>query len=99
MNIKGHGHSLTFVEGHSESTFSNFFSLETAKPIEAKFYVEPPWDERMKKSTNSLCRITKMAASPYMLKTFKIFWHQKAHDIETWYAALVTRVSPNLFNG
>ena len=37
MNIRGQGHSLTFVEGHSDSTFSNFFSLETAKPIEAKF--------------------------------------------------------------
>ena len=24
MNIKGQGHSLTFVKGHSDSTFSNF---------------------------------------------------------------------------
>ena len=38
-NIKGQSHSLTFVQGHSDSTFSNFFSLETAKPIEAKLYV------------------------------------------------------------
>ena len=36
MNIKGQGHSLTFVLGHSDPTFSNFFSLETAKPIGAK---------------------------------------------------------------
>ena len=41
INIKGH--SLTLVQGHSDSTFSNFFFLETARPIEAKFYVEPPW--------------------------------------------------------
>ena len=27
-----------------DSTFSNFFFLETAWPIEAKFYVEPQWD-------------------------------------------------------
>ena len=44
MNINGQGHSLTLVHGHTYSTFSNFFFLETARPIEAKFYVEPPWD-------------------------------------------------------
>ena len=47
MNIKGQGHSLTLFQGHSDSTFS-FFFLETALPIEAKFYVEPPWDRGMK---------------------------------------------------
>ena len=62
MNIKGQGHSLTFVQGHSDWTFSNFFSLETARPIETKFHVEPPWDGVMKVNTNGLCRITKMAA-------------------------------------
>ena len=41
MNIKGQGHSLTLVQAHSDSTFSNFFSWETAMPIEAKFHVEP----------------------------------------------------------
>ena len=25
-------------------TFSSFFSLETARLIEAKFHVDPPWD-------------------------------------------------------
>ena len=44
MNIKGQGHSLALVQGHSYSTFSNFFSLETAGTIEAKVYVEPLWD-------------------------------------------------------
>ena len=42
--IKCQGRSLTLVQGHSDSTFSNFFSLETAKLIEAKFHVEPPRD-------------------------------------------------------
>ena len=37
MNIKGQGHSLTMAQGHSDSTFSNFFFLETAWVIEAKF--------------------------------------------------------------
>ena len=46
MNIKGQGHSLTFVQGHSDWTFSNFFCSETARPIEAKFLMELPWDVR-----------------------------------------------------
>ena len=42
MNIKGQCHSLTFVQGHSDSTFSNFFCSENARPIEANFHMEPP---------------------------------------------------------
>ena len=48
MNIKGHGHSVTLIQGHSDSTFVNFFSLETAWPIEANFHVESPWDRETK---------------------------------------------------
>ena len=44
MNIKGQGHSLTFIQGHSDSTFSNFFCSETARLIETKFHMEPAWD-------------------------------------------------------
>ena len=44
MNIKGQGHWLTLDQGYSDSTFSTFFSWETARPIEAKFHVGPPWD-------------------------------------------------------
>ena len=40
------GHALTLVQGHSDSTLSNF--LETAWPIEAKFHMEPPWDGERK---------------------------------------------------
>ena len=29
--------TVKLVQGHSGSTLANFFSLETAKPIEAKF--------------------------------------------------------------
>ena len=38
------GHLLQVVQGHSDSTFSNIVSSETARPIEAKFYMKPPWD-------------------------------------------------------
>ena len=48
MNIKGQGISLTLVQGHSYLTFSNFFALETARPIDAKPHVDPPWDEGTK---------------------------------------------------
>ena len=36
MNIKSQGHLLTLVQGHSDS---DFFSLETAGLIEAKFHM------------------------------------------------------------
>ena len=65
MYMKGQGHSLTFVEGHLDSTFSNFFS---ARLIEAKSYVESPWEEGMKVNTNGLCHMTKMATIPIYVK-------------------------------
>ena len=45
-------------------TFSNVFSSETAWPIKAKFYVEPPWEEGMKVYINGLGHVTKVAAMP-----------------------------------
>ena len=70
MNIKGQGHSLTLVQGHSDSTFS-FFFLETAWPVEAKFYVEPPWDGGTKVWSNGLYHLTKLAAMPIYGKNIK----------------------------
>ena len=64
MTINGRGHSLTLVQSHSDSTFSNFFSWETAKPIEAKFYVEPQWNSVTKVCSNGLGHTTKMADMP-----------------------------------
>ena len=72
MNIKGQGHSLTLIQGHSDSTFSNFFFLETAWPIEDKFYVEPPWDGRRKVCSTGPSHMTKMAAMPIYDKNLKI---------------------------
>ena len=62
MNINGQGHSLTLDQSHSDSTFLNIFSLETAGPIEARFHVEPPWDEGMKACLNGPGHMTSMAA-------------------------------------
>ena len=61
MNIKCQGHSLTLVQGHLDSTFSNFFFLETVWPTEAKFYVEPPLDGGMEIWSKGLGHMTKMA--------------------------------------
>ena len=44
-------------------TISNFFS-ETAWPIKAKFYVEPPWVGGTKVCSRHLSHMTKMAATP-----------------------------------
>ena len=79
MNIKGQGrslilvqgHSLTLVQGHSDSTFSNFFFLESAWPIEAKLYIEPPWDGRMQVYTTGPSHVTKMAVMPIYGKNLK----------------------------
>ena len=71
MNVKGQGHSLTLVQGHSDSTFSNFFSLETTRPIEAKFHVDPPWNGGTKVCSNSPGHMTKMAAIPIYGKNIK----------------------------
>ena len=71
MNIKGQGHSLTLVQGHSDSTFSNFFLLEIACPIEAKFYVELPWDGGTKIWSNGLGHMTKMVTMPIYSKNLK----------------------------
>ena len=71
MDIKDPGHSLTLVQGHSDSTFSNLFSLETARLIEANFHVGPPWDRGMKICSNGPGHMTKMATMPiYGKKNF-----------------------------
>ena len=95
MNIKGQGHSFTMVQGLSDSTFSNFFSLESAKPIQTKFRMERLWDGGMKVNINGLCHMTKKAAMSIYGKN--LLWNQKFDDLETWYVALVIRVLPNWF--
>ena len=52
-------------------TFSNFIFSETAWPIEAKFYVEPPWEGETKVYINSPGHMTKMAAMPIYGKNLK----------------------------
>ena len=69
MNIKGQGYPFTLVQCHSYSTFSTFFSLETAWSIEARFHVEPQWDAGTKVCSNNPGHMTNMAAMPIYSKT------------------------------
>ena len=71
MNIKGQGYSLTLVQGHSDSTFSNFFSWKTVVPIEAKFHVELKRDRGTKVCSNGLGHMTKVAAMSTYGKNMK----------------------------
>ena len=90
MNIKGQGHSLTLVLGHSDSIFPNFFSLETTRLIEANFMRSLFWMGGTKACSNGPGHMTKIwPPCPYMVKTFKnlLRWNRKAGDLETWYAA------------
>ena len=46
----------------------NIFSSETAWPIKAKLYVEPPWEGGTKVYINGPGHMTKMAAMPIYCK-------------------------------
>ena len=63
---------------------SNIFSSETAGPIEAKFYVEPPWVGGTKVYINGPGHMTKMAATPiYGKNPSKIFYSRTGGPIFT----------------
>ena len=53
------------------STISNVFCSETASPIKAKLYVEPPWEGGTKVYRNGPGHLTKIAAMPIYGKKFK----------------------------
>ena len=59
------------VRRRQRPPFSKIFSSETAWPIKAKFYVEPPWEEGTKVYINGLGHMTKMAAMPIYSKNLK----------------------------
>ena len=71
MNINGQGHSLNLVQGHTDSRFSNFFFLETAWPIEAKFHVKPPCDGGRKFVQLVQVTWSRWPPCPCLVKTLK----------------------------
>ena len=68
MKTQGQYHLLTFVQGHSDSIFSNLFSSNNTRPFEAKFHMESPWDVGMKMFSNVLGHMTKMASESFGTK-------------------------------
>ena len=61
---------------------SNIFFSETAWPIKAKFYVEPPWVGGTKFCSRHLGHMTKMAAMPiYGKNPSKIFFSRTSRGI------------------
>ena len=48
-----------------------YFCPETARPIEAKFHVEPAWDGGMKVCSNGPSHMTNIATTPIYGKTLK----------------------------
>ena len=79
--------------------FSKIFFSETAWPINAKFHVEPSWEVGKKVYINGTGHMTKMAANPIMVKTFKnlLLQNQKFYDIETWHIALEAQALQSLY--
>ena len=65
-------------------TISNVFFSETAGPIKAKFYVEPPWVGGTIFCSRHLGHMTKMAATPiYGKNPSKIFFSRTGGRIFT----------------
>ena len=75
-------------------TFSNFFSLENAWPIEARFHVEPPWDGGMKVCSNGPGpgHMTNMATMPIYGKNLKIIFFSGTKQLMTSKAGMQHRV-------
>ena len=68
MKIKGQSHSLTLVEGHSDSNISNVFSLETARLIEISCVASMRW--RNESEYKLFIHMIKMAAMFIFGKNF-----------------------------
>ena len=64
MNLYEYQSSRSFIDlgpNLSDSIFLNSFSSITARPIEARFNVEPPWNGGTKAFSNGPGHMTKMA--------------------------------------
>ena len=77
-------YSIPMLWRPSSSTISNIFFFETAGPIKAKFYVEPPWVGGAIFCSQHLGHMTKMAATPiYGKNPSKVFFSRTGRPIFT----------------
>ena len=93
-----HG-QVSIVRRRRPSTISNVFFSETAWPIKANFYVEPPWEGRTKVYINGPGHMTKMAAMPIYGKNLKylLLQNQMSYDLKTLHIESVTQALQSLF--
>ena len=73
--------------------FSNIFSSETARPIKAKFHVEPPWEGGTKVYRNGPGHMTKMATMPIYGKNFEKSSSPELEVLWSWNLACSIRDS------
>ena len=99
MNIKGQGHSFTLIQGHSDSTFENFFSYKLLRRSKPNFMWSLREMEEWKFIQVVLVTWPIWLPCPYMVKALKnlLLRNWKVNDLECWYTALGTRVLPSLF--
>ena len=74
MKLYEYQRSRSFIDigpRHPDSTFSNLFFFETARPIEVTFYVEPLSDGGSTVFSNGLGHATNMADMPIYSKNLK----------------------------
>ena len=89
MNLYKYKRSRSFIGLGQISLRFNillFLSLETAKSIEAKFHLYPPWDGETKVCSNGPVTWPIWPSCPYMVKIFnnRLLWNQKADGLESW---------------
>ena len=94
--------SLSLLLLSSSSSLSTIFKRlpsETAWPMKAKFYVEPPSEGGTKVYINGPGHMTKIAGMPIYGKNLKkiLLQNQKSYDLETWHVASGTQALQNLY--
>ena len=72
MSIKGQGHSLTLIKGHSDFNGKTCFSQKQFGDLEPKFIMKTLGRIAINIYTNELGHMTKMAAMPIYGKNLKI---------------------------
>ena len=71
MSIKGQGHSLTLIKGHSDFNVKTCFSQKTVGRFGTKVQLKAGGRIGMKIYTNELGHMTKMATMPIYGKNLK----------------------------
>ena len=71
MSIKGQGHSLTLIKGHSDFNVKTVFSQKQLGDLKPKFKGKLEGEIEMKIYTNKMGHMTKMAAMPIYGKNLK----------------------------